>query len=70
MNLMLLGALLELLSLLKLVVLGNINSSFGKDCGRDPMIECGRKQLNLLVAHQLAAPDVEDLGIFLLANLF
>ena len=56
MILTLLGELLALLSLLRLVLLGNIKYSFRKDCGRDPMIKCGSKQLNLLVVfvlHQL-----------------
>ena len=48
--------LLELLSLLRLILLRTIRGNFGKDCGRDPVIECGGKQLNLSVAfvlHQL-----------------
>ena len=56
MILMLLGEVLVLLNMLRLVLLGNIDSSFRRDCSRDPMIECGGKQLNLLVAfvlHQL-----------------
>ena len=53
---MLLCKLLALLSLLRLVLLGNIEGSLRKDCGRDPMIRCGGKEFNLLVAfvlHQL-----------------
>ena len=50
------GELLVQLSLLRLVLLGNIEGSFRKDCGKDVMIGCGDKQLNLLAAfvlHQL-----------------
>lgn len=59
---------LSLLSLPRVVLLGNIKSSFRKDCDRDSMIECGHKSIKsvsgICASSNTSASDVVDLGKF------